>query len=130
MSPNGTEKTKLSQKEWRDLILAELKGKGRNRYYSAICPICLISYESTSRQRRFCPRVGGGKGGFSYPKCALRRFELKDKLRPSTSLPEYGSGATRIGIVNEGDPPMRFGKSLDLPVSFCMPEFFPWPASL
>ena len=51
-------------------------------------------------------------------------------MRPSTSLPEYGSGATRIGIVNEGDPPMRFGKSLDLPVSFCMPEFFPWPAAL
>ena len=45
MSPNGSEKTKLSQKEWRDLILAELKGKGRNRYYSAICPICLISYD-------------------------------------------------------------------------------------
>ena len=45
MSPNGSEKTKLSQKEWRDLILAELKGKGRSRYYSAICPICLISYD-------------------------------------------------------------------------------------
>ena len=45
MSPNGTEKTKLSQKEWRDLILAELKGKGRSRYYSAICPMCLISYD-------------------------------------------------------------------------------------
>jgi hypothetical protein len=45
MSPNGAKKTKLSQKEWRDLILAELNGKGRNRYYSAICPICLISYD-------------------------------------------------------------------------------------
>jgi hypothetical protein len=45
MSPNGTEKTKLSQKEWRDLILAELKGKGRDRFYAAICPICLVSYD-------------------------------------------------------------------------------------
>jgi hypothetical protein len=45
MSPNGTEKTKLSQKEWRDLILAELKGKGRSRYYSAVCPICLVCYD-------------------------------------------------------------------------------------
>jgi len=45
MSPNDTEKTKLSQKEWRDLILAELKGKARSRYCSAICPICLISYD-------------------------------------------------------------------------------------
>jgi len=45
MSSKDTEKTKLSQKEWRDLILAELKGKGRGRYYSAICPICLISYD-------------------------------------------------------------------------------------
>ena len=41
MVPSG----KLSHKEWRDLILAELKGKGRSRYYSAICPICLIGYD-------------------------------------------------------------------------------------
>ena len=41
MVPSG----KLSHKEWRDLILAELKGKGRTRYYSAICPVCLISYD-------------------------------------------------------------------------------------
>ena len=45
MSPNDTEKTKLSHKEWRDLILVEIKGGGRSRYYSAICPICLISYD-------------------------------------------------------------------------------------
>jgi len=45
MNPKDTEKTKLSQNEWRDLILAELKGKGRSRYYSAICPICLVSYD-------------------------------------------------------------------------------------
>ena len=45
MGTNDTEQTKLSHKEWRDLILAELKGKGRSRYYSAICPICLISYD-------------------------------------------------------------------------------------
>jgi hypothetical protein len=41
MVPSG----KLSHKEWRELILAELKGKGRTRYYSAICPVCLISYD-------------------------------------------------------------------------------------
>jgi hypothetical protein len=45
MTPNRTEKTKLSHKEWRDLILVEPKGKGRSRYYSAICPICLIGYD-------------------------------------------------------------------------------------
>jgi hypothetical protein len=36
---------KRSRKEWRDLIRAELKGKGRNRYCTATCPICLISYD-------------------------------------------------------------------------------------
>jgi hypothetical protein len=46
MGPNDTEQTKLSHKEWRDLILTELKGKGRSRYSSAICPICLISYDA------------------------------------------------------------------------------------
>jgi hypothetical protein len=45
MGSNDTEQTKLSHKEWRDLVLAELKGKGKSRYYSAICPICLISYD-------------------------------------------------------------------------------------
>ena len=45
MSPNDTEKTKLSHKEWRDLILVKIKGGGRSRYCSAICPICLIGYD-------------------------------------------------------------------------------------
>ena len=45
MTPNHTEQTKFSHKEWRDLILVEPKGKGRSRYYSAICPICLIGYD-------------------------------------------------------------------------------------
>jgi hypothetical protein len=45
MRPNNSDQTKLSHQEWRDLILAELRGKGRNRYYSAICPICLIAYD-------------------------------------------------------------------------------------
>jgi hypothetical protein len=36
---------KLSHKEWRDLVRVEFKGKGRNRHCSAICPICLISYD-------------------------------------------------------------------------------------
>jgi hypothetical protein len=45
MGPNDTEQIKASPKEWRDLILAKLRGKGRSRYYSAICPICLISYD-------------------------------------------------------------------------------------
>jgi hypothetical protein len=43
MRPSDTEQTKLSDKEWRDLILVELKGRGRSRYYSAVCPICLIT---------------------------------------------------------------------------------------
>jgi hypothetical protein len=38
-------KEKRSRKEWRHLIRAELKGKGRNRHCSATCPICLISYD-------------------------------------------------------------------------------------
>jgi hypothetical protein len=45
MNPSDTEKTKLSDKEWRDLILVEIKGRGRSRYYSSICPICLINYD-------------------------------------------------------------------------------------
>jgi hypothetical protein len=45
MEPNNTEQIKLSHKEWRDLILAEIKGGRRSRYYSAICPICFISYD-------------------------------------------------------------------------------------
>jgi hypothetical protein len=46
MGPNDTQQTKLSHKEWRDLILAEIKGKGRSRYYSAVCPICLVCYDA------------------------------------------------------------------------------------
>jgi hypothetical protein len=45
MGPNDTERTKLSHKEWEDLTLAEIKGKGRSRYYSAVCPICLACYD-------------------------------------------------------------------------------------
>jgi hypothetical protein len=46
MGPNDTEQTKPSQKQWQDLVLAEIKGKGRNRYYSAVCPICLACYDA------------------------------------------------------------------------------------
>jgi hypothetical protein len=45
MTTSDTRQTKLSDKEWRDLILVEVKGRGGSRYYSAICPICLIPYE-------------------------------------------------------------------------------------
>jgi len=45
MTPNYMEQTKLSHKEWRDLILVEPKGQGRSRYYSAICPICFVGYD-------------------------------------------------------------------------------------
>jgi hypothetical protein len=38
-------KEKRSRKEWRHLIRAELKGKGRNQQCTATCPICLISYD-------------------------------------------------------------------------------------
>lgn len=46
MRPIDTGQAKLSDKEWRDLILVEPKGRGRSRYYSAICPICLITYDA------------------------------------------------------------------------------------
>jgi hypothetical protein len=36
---------KRSRKEWRGLIRTEFNGKGKNRYCSATCPICLISYD-------------------------------------------------------------------------------------
>ena len=36
---------KRSHKQWRELIRAEFKGKGRNRHCSATCPICLITYD-------------------------------------------------------------------------------------
>ena len=45
MRPHDTEQTRLSHKEWRDLILVQLKGGGRSRYYSAFCPICLVGYD-------------------------------------------------------------------------------------
>ena len=45
MTTSDTRQTKLSDKEWRDLILVEVKGRGGSRYYSAICPICLIPYD-------------------------------------------------------------------------------------
>jgi len=45
MRPSDTVQTKLSDKDWRDLILVELKGRGGSRYYSGICPICLITYD-------------------------------------------------------------------------------------
>ena len=45
MRPNDTGKIKLSHKEWRSLILAEIKGGGRSRYCSAICPIRLIGHD-------------------------------------------------------------------------------------
>ena len=45
MRPNDSERAKLSHKEWGDLILADIKGKGRRRYYSAVCPICLACYD-------------------------------------------------------------------------------------
>jgi hypothetical protein len=35
---------KRSHKEWRALIRAERKGEGRDRYCTATCPICLISF--------------------------------------------------------------------------------------
>ena len=44
--------TKLSDKDWRDLILVELKGRGGSRYYSAICPICLITYDVDTSSAR------------------------------------------------------------------------------
>ena len=45
MTPSDTGQSKLSDKEWRDLILVGPKGRGASRYYSAICPICLITYD-------------------------------------------------------------------------------------
>ena len=48
MRPSDTGQTKLSDKEWRDRILVEVNNRGGNRYYSAICPICLISYDVPS----------------------------------------------------------------------------------
>ena len=36
---------KRSHKEWRGLIRPEFKGKGGNRYCTATCPICFISYD-------------------------------------------------------------------------------------
>ena len=45
MTPSDTGQSKLSDKEWRDLILVGPKGRGGSRYYSAICPICLVTYD-------------------------------------------------------------------------------------
>jgi len=63
MRPSDTEQTKLSNKEWRDLILVEPKGRGGSRYYSAICPICLITYDVDISS---APHVSRRKGRFSH----------------------------------------------------------------
>ncbi len=52
MRPSDTGQTKLSDKDWRDLILVELKGRGGSRYYSGICPICLITYDVDASSAR------------------------------------------------------------------------------
>ena len=52
MRPSDTGQTKLSDKDWRDLILVELKGRGGSRYYSGICPICLITYDVDTSSAR------------------------------------------------------------------------------
>src|SRR5215831_6277152 len=57
MESNDTEQIKLSHKEWGDLILVEPKGKGKSRYYSAICPICLIAYDVDILSRDTSARV-------------------------------------------------------------------------
>ena len=36
---------KRSHKEWRSLIRSDFKGVGGNRYCTATCPVCLISYD-------------------------------------------------------------------------------------
>jgi len=36
---------KRSHKEWRGLIRSDFKGLGGNRYCTATCPICFISYD-------------------------------------------------------------------------------------
>ena len=71
----------------------------------------------------FCPHVSGRKGRFSHQECSLRRFDLMNKRVLPLHIPEYCPW-TRIGIDDGGTPPMRFGKSLDLPLSFCTFEFF------
>jgi len=48
---------------------------------------------------------------------------------PSLVL-EYCPGLTRIDIQKRGAPPTRFGKSLDLPLSFPRSDLFAWPAAL
>jgi hypothetical protein len=50
--PSDTVPTKLSDKNWRELILVELKGRGGSRYYSGICPICLITYDVDTSSAR------------------------------------------------------------------------------
>jgi len=57
MTSNHISTDKLSHKEWRDLILVEPKGKGRSRYYSAICPICLVAYDVDILSRDTSARV-------------------------------------------------------------------------
>ena len=52
MRPSDTGQTKLSDKDWRDLILVELKGRGGSQYYSGICPICLITYDVDTSSAR------------------------------------------------------------------------------
>lgn len=36
---------KMTHSEWNERIRTGRKGKGRSQYYTATCPICLVSYD-------------------------------------------------------------------------------------
>ena len=71
MRPSDTTQTKLSDKEWRDLILTDLKAKEE----VGITPLFAHLPDCLQGRHVFWPRVSGLKGCFSHQECSLRPFD-------------------------------------------------------
>jgi hypothetical protein len=83
MRPSETGQTKLSDKDWRDLIRRTQRQKRKS-----VLLRCLSHLPHYLRCRRFFSlHVSGRKGGFSHQECSLRRFDLMNKrVLPLTFL--------------------------------------------
>ncbi len=77
MENNSVETIKLPNNDWRQLILSTTKGRGKNRYYTAICPICLLNYDVDVLSGDACARA-----------LAIEKVASHIKSRHSEALPD------------------------------------------
>src|SRR5262249_26370243 len=61
---------------------------------------------------------------------AFSHFQISQNNQLPFTDPKYCSGTIRVGIMDKSVPTMRFGKSLDLPLSFRIFELFGCPVAL